>query len=169
MTAAAPPPSPLSPSTTSLLVAHPDEVRPFLIVGCACIVSGGLVAAVTGPTDFELGSWLAAYLVLVGGVAQVALGLGQVVLAAPAPSPRMVVAEAALWNLGLVATITGSLVALPAVSTVGGAATMGALILFLVGVRGAGARPVAVLYRVVVAVVLLSAPIGLVLAWVRHG
>ena len=38
--------------------------RWFLALGSIAVVGGGIVAAVTGPTDFELGSWVAAYLVL---------------------------------------------------------------------------------------------------------
>ena len=44
------------------------------------IVLGGLVAAVTGPLHFDRGSWLAAYLVLVCGVAQCAIGRQRLVL-----------------------------------------------------------------------------------------
>ena len=51
--------------------------RWFVAAGSSCVVVGGLVAAATGPTGFEDGSWVAAYLVLVGGVAQIALGVGQ--------------------------------------------------------------------------------------------
>ena len=38
---------------------------PFGIAGVACIVAGGLVAAVTAPAATEHASWAAAYLVLV--------------------------------------------------------------------------------------------------------
>jgi len=36
--------------------------------GAGCVIVGGLVAAVTGPSGLEQGSWLAAYSVLVCGV-----------------------------------------------------------------------------------------------------
>ena len=52
------------------LLACWSVVGPFVLVGSVCIVAGGLVAAVSRPSGFELGSWLAAYLVLVGGVAE---------------------------------------------------------------------------------------------------
>ena len=53
----------------------------FGAVALLCVVAGGLVAAVTGPLRLEHGSWAAAYLVLVGGVAQGALGIAQYFLA----------------------------------------------------------------------------------------
>ena len=37
----------------------------FVAVGSAAIVVGGLVAAVTRPTGFDEGPWVAAFLVLV--------------------------------------------------------------------------------------------------------
>ena len=42
--------------------------------GIGSVVLGGLVAAVTEPLDLTHGSWVAAYLVLVGGVGQGAMG-----------------------------------------------------------------------------------------------
>ena len=42
--------------------------------GICSVALGGLVAAVAQPLDLAHGSWLAAYLVLVGGVAQGAMG-----------------------------------------------------------------------------------------------
>src|SRR3546814_20131767 len=47
---------------------------------------------------FEHGSWLAAYLVLVGGVAQIALGGGQAWLADRVPRARTTRTEAWSWN-----------------------------------------------------------------------
>lgn len=157
-------------SGDDMLVRWP-AVRPFLVVGSACTIVGGVVAAVTRPTGFELGSWLAAYLVLVGGVAQIALGVGQAWLADERPRQTEVRAEVATWNLGVVATVVGTLVSMPIVTTLGGIASVVALALFLAGVRRAGsARQWArILYRGVAAMVLVSTPVGLALAWIRHG
>lgn len=74
----------------------------FVVIGAVFVVAGGLVAAVSGPTDFEQGSWLAAYLVLVGGVAQMVLGAGQAWLAVRIPPGRSTRIEAWSWNIGLV-------------------------------------------------------------------
>jgi hypothetical protein len=152
------------------LIIRWPAARPFIVVGFVSITTGGVIAAVTRPTGFELGPWLAAFLVLVGGVAQIALGVGQAWMADQPPGSAAVTAEVASWNLGLVATIVGSLASAPLVTAVGAAAIVVALALFLRGV-GNGATNVRwprLVYRGVIAVVLISTPIGLALAWVRH-
>ena len=65
----------------------------------------------------------------------------------------------------------GTLIASPPLTTVGGAALIASLVVFLVEVLKHGARPgwVRTVYVSVVGFVLLSTPVGLVLAWVRHG
>jgi hypothetical protein len=49
-------------------------------LGGELIVAGGIVAAVNSASPFGHGSWLAAYLVLVGGVSQVVLSIGALAL-----------------------------------------------------------------------------------------
>lgn len=157
--------------TTVEHLAHRwPAVRPFLLVGTTCITAGGVVAAVSRPTDFGNGPWLAAYLVLVAGVAQVALGAGQAWLAADVPSPRLVRWQLSTWNLGAAGVVVGTLVAVPLLTSIGGAVTIVALVLFLAGVRRTGLVPrwVPMAYRAVVAIVLVSIPIGLTMAWTRH-
>ena len=160
-------------NTADRLVACWPAARPFVVIGAACIVAGGVVAALSRPTDFDLGPWLAAFLVLVGGVAQVALGGGQAWLAVRPPTHRRIVIEVATWNVGLAVTIVGSLAAVPFVTTLGGIAVLCALALFLdsVGRTGSTSRSAIArkLYTAVTAVVLVSTPIGLALAWIRHG
>jgi hypothetical protein len=153
------------------VVARWPGVRPFVVVGFLSTIVGGVTAAVTRPTGFELGSWLAAFLVLVGGVAQIALGIGQAWLSDQPPSPASLRAEVITWNVGMAATIAGSLLAAPAVTTLGGVVFAVALCVFLRSVPRSGASPrwARLLYRWLVAVVLLSTPVGLVLAWIRHG
>ena len=107
------PQSPPPSSVANPLISHWRAARPFVGIGAVLITAGGLVAAITHPTDFELGSWLAAYLVLVGGVAQIALGLGQSWLAEQTPRPATVRAEVASWNVAVAATIVGSLASAP--------------------------------------------------------
>lgn len=50
----------------------------FVACGAILIVAGGVVAAVDSAAPFTHGSWLAAYLVLVGGAAQISLAAGLV-------------------------------------------------------------------------------------------
>lgn len=142
----------------------------FVAVGLGCIVAGGLVAAVTGPTGFSAGSWVAAYLVLVAGVAQAGLGAGQSLLAVRAPRPPMVTTELVAWNAGSTAVVAGTLIGSPLAVGVGGIALALALILFLYGVRRSrrGRRWQLVLYRALAALLALSIPVGLFLSVLRH-
>jgi predicted acyltransferase len=71
---------------------------PFATLGVACVVAGGFVAAVTAPAPSEHGSWTTGYLVLVAGVSQVALGVGQALLAPRASSRRIVAMEFSAWE-----------------------------------------------------------------------
>ena len=83
------------------------------------------------PSDgFELGPWLRAFLVLVGGVAQIALGAGQV---GGRPGSRLGdrTLELAVWNVGLAATMAGSLLPAPLLTALGAVAVLIALALFL--------------------------------------
>ena len=109
------------------------SVLPMLIVGGVGVISGGLVAAITGPTSWQHGSWVAAFLVLVVGVGQIGIASGQ----------------------ALVST--------------GSALLMITLVISTTEVRRAdGPRSILVLYRTLLLVLLVSIPIGMVLAWVRH-
>ena len=145
---------------------RPDDM--FLVVGGACIVAGGLVAAVTEPLRLAHGSWSAAYLVLVGGVAQIALGASQRALTGRETPTPVLITELAAWNLGSALVIGGTLVGNPVIVDAGGVALVVALAVLARTVRG-GARPrwAVWTYRGALAVLLVSIPIGLVLAHVR--
>ena len=93
--------------------------RVLVVVGAGCVVLGGLVAALTGPLRLAQGSWLAAYLVLVCGVSQYAMGrVPALVAAAPTPD-RCGWTQLGCWNLGNAAVVVGTLLALPAVVDLG--------------------------------------------------
>lgn len=151
---------------------------PALVVGALCIIAGGLVAAVTGPLALAHGSWAAAYLVLVAGVAQIALPVGQAMLALWARNPvgrRLLLVEFAGWNLGNAAVIAGTLSNTTWLVNLGGALLVVALTALLVATRSgpgrvevARGRRVALLaVRALVALLLVSIPVGLWLAHVR--
>ena len=97
---------------------RPESI--LFIVGSCCVVLGGLVAAVTGPLKLDHGSWLAAYLVLVCGAAQCAIGIAQPQLAALPVRARSYWIELICWNVGNAAVITGTLAGLPIVADLGG-------------------------------------------------
>lgn len=166
-------PSDLSNARHDLTLAaeRAEATEPFVVAGTISVIAGGLIAALTRPTGFTLGPWVAAYLVLVGGVAQIALGGGQALLAERPPPAALVRLEFVVWNLAVAAVLVGTLVPVVTVTMVGGVVTGGALVLFLGGVRRVRSSPrwALNLYRGVGLFVLLSTPVGLVLAWLRHG
>lgn len=135
------------------------------MIGLAFVILGGLVAAVTTPAGWVHGAWAAAYLVLVTGVAQAGLGLGQAVLATNPPSTGLVSAELACWNVGSAAVILGTVAGTPAVVSAGGVLLVVALAMFVYGVRGRAQRRLLWPYRLLVLLLLVSIPVGLVLSW----
>ena len=146
---------------------------PLFAFGAIGVVSGGLVAAAIAPAPTEHGAWAAAYLVLVVGVAQIALSAGQAWLAADAPSSRVVMAEAACWNMANALVVAGTITNAHPVVYVGGALLVAALAIFASGVRGAapvrGKRWPVYVFRGLLALLLVSIPTGLVLATIRTG
>ena len=155
----------------------------FAIPGFGCIAGGGLVAAAIAPAPTEHGAWAVAYLVLVGGIAQLALGAGQALLAVRTPSPATIRTQVVGWNAGNAVVIAGTLANLTVLTGLGAAVLVVVLALFVFGVRGGAAgngtgdspdaarRPDWLLhgFRTLVVVLLVSIPIGLVLSHLRHG
>jgi hypothetical protein len=167
-------PAPAAPATRSAfsLVGRGRELAPFVAIAVGCVIAGGLLAAVTAPAPSEHTSWATAYLVLVGGVAQAGLGLGQATFAGRT-SPRLLAVEVGGWNVGNAAVLVGTLLDMTAVVDLGGVLLVVTLGLLARGLRPGRARPVAGLliwlhgYRLLVLVLVISIPVGLVLARVR--
>ena len=152
----------------TVLRAAPNRIQlaaAFLLIGGVCVIAGGLTAAATAPAPTEHASWAAAYLVLVAGAAQIGLGVGRAWLADRRPSPGRLVAELASWNLGNAAVIAGTLSGLTAVVDLGGGLLVVALGSLLAAVRHhrRSGWPFT-LYRALIVLVLVSIPIGLILA-----
>ena len=141
---------------------------PFVVLGLVAVVAGGLYSALAASTPTRQGAWLVAYLVLVVGVAQVGLGAGQAWLAERRLGAGFLAAEFAAFALGNLGVATGTMLSLPALVDVGGVLLVVSLVLFLRGVwgsrRGGWLRW---LYAALVAILLVSIPIGLVLAQIR--
>lgn len=156
----------LAPAFT-LLATRASEAGAFLLTGAGCIVAGGFVAAVARPLDLSLGSWAAAYLVLVAGVVQIALGGVQAAITRQRLSRRTLTAEFVSFNVGNALVIAGVVLAVPAIVDVGGAALIVALALFLGNARAARPGWTVRVYNLVLAIVLVSIPIGLVLSHLR--
>lgn len=135
-------------------------------LGAACVVLGGLVAAATDPLDLAHGSWLAAYLVLVGGVAQYVMGHARTWPGATMQPPGVAWTGVGAWNLGNAGVIAGTLADAPVLVDAGSALLVLALV---VAVHAAG-RAGGILawgYRLLLVVLLVSIPIGIVLSYVQ--
>ena len=145
---------------------------PAAVIGGLCIVAGGLLAAVSAPVPSEGTSWAAAYLVLVGGVAQVGLGFGQAMFNGSA-STRTVVAQLVSWNAGNACVLAGTFAGLTALVDLGGLLLVAALMVLAPGLRspplpaGRSSRWLVWAYRGVVLLLLISIPVGLLLARLR--
>lgn len=159
---------------TALTTRFP-AARPFVVIGGLAIVAGGLVAAVTSAAPSEHGAWAAAYLVLVVGVAQVGLGVGQALLAPTPPARRLVLVECVMWNGGSAAVLAGAVLDSVPLVDAGGVVLALALAALWWGVRGPGHRAGWATgwawwaYRGVIVVVLVSILVGLVLARLGAG
>lgn len=153
--------------TVRLLRAlSPPPNKPMLVAAAVSIVAGGLVAAVTGPTGWDHGSWVAAFSVLVLGSVQAALAVvpSRPIAARGAFMPWI---DAALWNGGGWAVVAGTLLSSPLLVTLGSLPL--AIELALVALAARGGRSAAAMATSAVAIaVLISIPVGVVLSWIRH-
>ncbi len=138
----------------------------FLASAGLLIVAGGAVAAVNSAAPFGHGSWLAAYLVLVGGVSQAVLGIGSLALRPQRPSRAMRRGQIVLWNLGSLTVPAGVLTDEATLVTIGSVALLGALVLFATGARGLGhdVRGRAAIYLTIVVGLAMSVVVGSALA-----
>jgi hypothetical protein len=134
----------------------------FVACGAILIVAGGVVAAVNSAAPFTHGSWLAAYLVLVGGAAQISLA-GLVAVGSGSGRSR---GRLMLWNFGSLAVPAGVLADTTAWVTAGSVALLCALAIFAyAGLQAAQARhPRAVAYLVLVVSLAASVVVGSALA-----
>ncbi|USQ76284.1 hypothetical protein [Ornithinimicrobium cryptoxanthini] len=144
--------------------------RPFVVIALLGVIAGGLVAAVTGPLDLQHGSWAAAYLVLVVGVAQAVFGAGRAWLPAveTAPRPRLLL-ELSAWNVGSLAVLTGTVLDQVWLVVAGSVLLVGALASWAASVRTfrQEQRLVATAYLLFVAFLILSVLVGIGLSLSR--
>lgn len=144
-------------------------------LGGCCVVLGGLVAAGTAPLHLAHGSWLAAYLVLVGGVAQYAMGRARTWRAGQSQTLRWGWAQIGCWNLGNAAVVSGTLAGEPSTVALGSVLLVAALAVALHAAGLPSRRPlesvpalVGWTYRALLLVLALSIPIGIALAYLRQ-
>jgi len=139
---------------------------PFAIIAGVSIIAAGFISAITAFSPSYTASWAVAYLVLVVGVAQLALGFGQAWLAGEVPSKTLIIAEVVLFNLANLATLLGTLLAWMALVYIGAVLMIIALAFFLWGTRIAKPGKIWIVYgfRAIVFILIVSAGIGLVIA-----
>jgi len=159
-----------TPATASLSRSawtHPTA-RPFAILGTVAIVGGSLLSAALAPTASYHSSWAVAYIVLVAGVAQVALGVGQTAVTDGRVSVGTVTVQAVLWNLGAIATVAATIGDIPVLLYLASAAQAATIVLFLVATRHGRSGVTLLTLRVLSALLLVSIPTGIVLQAITH-
>ncbi|EGD53892.1 hypothetical protein [Gordonia neofelifaecis] len=141
------------------------RVDAFTACGAAFVVAGGLVGAVTGPLDLAKGSWLAAYLVLVCGVALIVIGAAQQRLDAPVPA-QLQVLQLTGWLVANVVVVLGSLSSSTVIVDVGAVLLLIVLATtWWIGRTLARRRTLAAYaYLAILAILIVSAPVGMGLA-----
>jgi hypothetical protein len=130
---------------------------------------GGIASAVAAQDPSYLASWAVAYLVLVVGVAQIALGAGMTVLARGTSVQHSLRSIFVLFNLGNAGVIAGTLLRDRMSHSVllvdlGSLLLAGALLLGVGIARGAPPSRLRSLYYLLVIGLLLSMVIGILLA-----
>ena len=143
------------------------SAAPFVVIAVLAIVGGGSVSAALAHAPTRHVMWLVAYLVLVVGVAQLCLGVGQARLARLQPATGLLLAECGLFNAGNVLVMAGTLAGHVAWVSVGSLLLITALALFFFGVRRTSGRPLLYAYRAMILLVSASAIIGLLLSILR--
>lgn len=143
------------------------SAAPFMLVATLAIVVGGSVSAALAHAPTRPAMWLVAYLVLVVGVAQWLLGVGQSWLAHLPPRPALLVSEFLLFNVANGLVMAGTLMTHPAWVNIGAVLLMLALALFLFGVRRAPRGGLVYAYRAVLLLLGGSAGVGVLLTMLR--
>jgi hypothetical protein len=154
-------------TTEPIVGTAPRFAKTMSAAGVACVLAGGMVAALTGPLGLAKGSWAAAYLVLVCGAASCAIGAAEDRLLRRAMTAASAWAQAGAWAAGNTAVIAGTLTRLPAVVDAGAALLAAALGVALARTRGAAPGLATQAYRFALIALLLSIPVGMALAHLR--
>lgn len=161
------------PAQLRLVGSQRAWLVPFLTAGIACIVAGGLLAAATAYVTTQKTAWATAYIVLVGGVAQAALGAA-VAWLSPRADQRWAWISFVGWNLGNAGVLGGQLAGLLILTDAATVVLVASLIVVLMAVRnrhsedGAPIKPphpaVLYLFRALVVLLAVTMPIGVALA-----
>jgi len=142
---------------------------PFFATGALAIIGGGIASAIAAQAPNYLASWAVAYLVLVVGVAQIALGAGLTELAQGNPANHSLLSIFALFNLGNAGVLAGTLLQDQSSHSIflvdlGSLLLAGALLLGIGIARGAPPSRLRLLYYLLAIGLLISMFIGILLA-----
>jgi hypothetical protein len=142
---------------------------PFTILSWIAIVAAGIVGAAIAnhPTKYLV--WMIAYLVLVVGASQHALGIGLVRFAPQPPRPGTVWTQWVLLNIGHAGVIAGTLAGLFPLVAAATVPYFVAVAWLALGARPNEPRSGLLWYRVMIAVLLISSLVGATLSRVAHG
>lgn len=151
-----------------MLSGRAAAAAPFAAVGVAATIAGGATAAAIAYQPTEHLVWMVAYLVLVAGITQVVFGAGQAWLAETPPSRGMAWGQWILFNLGNGYVIGGTLSNRTWIVAAGTLLFVVAIGWFLYGVRRCRRRGWGNAYRILLALIFLSAIAGLVISAVSQ-
>lgn len=147
------------------MAAVNHAARPFTVVGVAAIVVAGVVGAALARRHSQQLVWAMAYLNLVVGVGQYALGAGQARLAARLPTRGTVWAQWGLLNIGHAGVIGGTLYRSFACVAVATVPYVVALLWFAWRVRPGRGSAALLGYRALIVLLLLGSLTGAWLMW----
>lgn len=150
---------------------HPRVIAaaPFAWLAGVAIVGAGFVAAAIAYDATQPLVWMVAYLVLVVGVMQAVFGIGQAWLAERVPGRATTWSQWLLFNVGNAGVIGGTLYKNTVIVAIATLLFALAIAWFLVGVRRCRRHRWGIVYRVLLAFILVSACVGLVISAWSHG
>ncbi len=143
------------------------SAMPWLATSVLAVLAGGAVAAAIAHAPTQPLVWMSAYLVLVVGMAQAVLGVGQAMLSIQLPSRRFVAVQWMVFNAANVGVIAGTLSGRVWLVAIGIVGFVLALAMFLYGVRNARYGWQTLLFRALVAILGISAMVGMTLSLFR--
>lgn len=157
----------MSAPTRSSWCERISPALPFAVMAALAIIGGGALAAAMAHAPSRKLLWAVAYLVLVVGVTQAALGVGQALLATSETARSMRAVEWVMFNLGSTGVVGGTLWSCDLLLQAGTLLFAVALAMFAYATRRARAGWPIHAYRALLVFIGGSAVVGLVLASLR--
>lgn len=145
----------------------------FGLVGMLAVASGGLLAAFSARKPSRLAAWASSYLVLVAGLLQVGIGASLYYLVKSSAAWLTILAFIA-FNLGNAGVLLGTVLKNRSgkyriLVDIGGGLLAISMILLLILVHGAAMSWQLLAFYIIVAIILVTMPIGLILSRRRKG